>query len=133
MNQLKGHIDSVTTSGNLSLARIRVGRFLLSAVVIDTPESCAYLQERAEVQAVFKETEVVLGNQDLQGISLQNRLPGLVAAIEKGTLLSRVVLKTEVGEIASVVTSAAIGQLGLEVGSNATALIKTNEIMLSAC
>lgn len=133
MNQLQGHIESVDTSGSLSLARIRVGRYLLSAIVIDTPATCAYLHEGAAANVIFKETEVVLGAADVTGISLQNKLPGLVETVEKGTLLSRVVLKTEIGELASVVTTAAVKQLGLVQGSSATALIKTNEIMLSAC
>ena len=119
--------------GTVARVLIRnVGDLLLSAIIIDTPETLDYLAIGNKVMVVFKETEVVLGLDTEQQISLQNRIPGSVAAIERGTLLSRVTLDTAVGSIVSVITSNAVAQLGLEVGSAAVALVKTNEIMLSA-
>ncbi len=52
-------------------------------------------------------------------------------AIESGQLLSRLALKTAVGLIFSVITTKAVNQLQLQVGSEITAMVKTNEVMLT--
>ena len=132
MNQLRGIIEDLEVNNSLSLVRVRVGEQQLSAIVIDTPETLDWLRKGGDVGVVFKETEVVLGTDDGAAISLQNRIPGSVASIEQGQLLSRVVLDTSVGPIASVITSRAVTQLGLKEGASAVAFIKTNEVMLEA-
>lgn len=132
MNELRGTIETVEVSGSLSLVRVRVADLLLSAIVVDTPATLSYLHAGAEVAVIFKETEVVLGVGEAPTVSLQNRIPGTVKAVERATLLSRVVLDTAHGPIVSVITTRAVDQLGLAPGVPAMALIKTNEIMLSA-
>ena len=132
MNQFRGNIEGIEVSGSLSLVRVRVAEFLLSAIIIDTPDTLHYLEPGREVSVVFKETEVVLGTSSNLTVSLQNRIPGTVAAIEHGQLLSRVTLDTNLGPLVSVITSKAVTQLGFAEGSAAVALIKTNEMMLSA-
>lgn len=131
MNILSGNIKSITTSGELSLIQVECNALLLSAILIDTPETAPYLRQEQPVKVMFKETEVVLGKGTDFQISLQNRLEGTIMSIEKGTLLSKVILSTDCGNITSIITSRAIDQLELTTGSVATAMVKTNEIMLS--
>jgi molybdate transport system regulatory protein len=45
--------------------------------------------------------------------------------------LSKIVVESSVGNITSIITSNAVEQLQIKVGSQVTAMIKTNEIMLS--
>jgi molybdopterin-binding protein len=130
MNILHGKIESVSVQGYLSIVGIRVEHLSLSAIVIDTPETASYLKPGHAIRVVFKETEVIIGKGKRHDISLQNKLEGTVAALESGVLLSRVTVETAVGAIVSVITSRAVQQLGLEVGSGVTAMIKTNEVML---
>lgn len=131
MNILSGNIKSITTSGELSLIQVECNVLLLSAILIDTAETAPYLRQYQPVKVMFKETEVVLGKGTDFQISLQNRLEGTITSIEKGILLSKVILSTDCGNITSIVTSRAIDQLELTTGSVATAMVKTNEIMLS--
>ena len=133
MNTLSGTIESINVDGQLSLVHILVGTVRLTAVVIDTPQTAPYLQLGHAVQVLFKESEVVMGRSEELPVSLQNRFSGTVASIRSGGLLSKVRLDTPVGPIVSVITNKAVEQLGLREGMPATALIKTNEIMLAAC
>ncbi|MBI9064974.1 MAG: TOBE domain-containing protein [Marinilabiliaceae bacterium] len=131
MNVLTGQIETITIQGSLSLVRVLVDQIPLTAIVIDTPETAAYLVPDNVIKVIFKETEVIVGKGGDHQISLQNRLSGRIHAIETGQLLSRLVIDTHAGQVVSVITANAVEQLALKVGSEVTAMIKTNEIMLS--
>ncbi len=131
MNVLTGKIASVTPSGELSLIRVSCADVLITAIVIDTPETAPYLKTNTVVKLLFKETEVIIGKGIDHQVSLQNQLMGTIASLEKGTLLSKVTIMTKSGEVTSIITTSAVNQLDLTTGAPACAMIKTNEIMLS--
>ena len=131
MNTLSGKIESVAEKGSLSLVKVKVASVTLSAIVIDTHETAAYLQPGHAVKVVFKETEVIIGKGGQHEISLQNKLSGTIEKIETGELLAKLTLATEVGKVVSVITANAVKQLELGEGSEVVAMIKTNEMMLS--
>lgn len=131
MNTLKGIVESVTVKKSLSLVKIKAGPFHLTTIVIDTPESSPYLKSGNPVQVIFKETEVIIGKGNNHQISLQNKIKGTIETIESGELLCKVSLETEVGKIVSVITTNAVNQLQLKTGDEVTAMVKTNEVMLS--
>lgn len=127
MNILKGIIATVQVHGNLSLLHLVTGETPLKAVVIESPE---WLQEGAPVDVMFKETEVIIGTNEDHAISLQNRFLCTIEKVEKGELLSRLVMQHMEGKIVSVITTAAVRQLGLEAGKKVIAMVKTNELMI---
>ena len=131
MNTLKGKIAEVKVHESLSLVRVEVNGQLFSAIVIDTPDTVDYLQTGVNINLIFKETEVILARGNELNISLQNRFFGPVIAVESGDLLSKVVVNAKQGEITSIITTNAVRQLEIEVGTEVTALVKTNEMMLS--
>ena len=131
MNILKGHIDSIKVNGDLSIVKVRVGSSVFSTILIDTPETAPYLFVDNEVKIIFKETEVILGVGDMSGISLRNKMKGKVSHIESDTLLSKVSIDTEMGTITSIITSNAVKQLQIVQDMELTAMVKTNELMLS--
>lgn len=130
MNILKGEIETVKERNNLSLVSIKVGQIRLSSIVIDTSDTAPYLKPGNSVSVIFKETEVIIGKGKDHKVSLQNKLEGHVESIETGDLLSKLTLSTMVGKIISVITTNAVDQLHLKKGSEITAMVKTNEIML---
>ncbi len=132
MNTLKGHITDLTVDGTLTLVDAAVGDVHFSAIVIDTPDTAAYLKVGNGVEVVFKETEVIIGLPNVEGISLRNRVPGTIQKLQKGDLLSRLELQTDIGTVSSIITTNAVRALELEVGSEVVAMVKTNEVMLSA-
>lgn len=133
MNNLKGNIESITVQEKMSLVKVKSNQILFTVIVIDTPESASYLKEGNTVNLIFKETEVIIGKGTAFAISLQNRIVGKLKFIRHGALLSKLVVNTELGEIASIITSNAVNDLGLLVGDEVTVMVKTSEMMLSEC
>ena len=131
MNTIIGKIVSVESNGELSLVRMTSAGLKFTSIVIDTPQTAAYLKPENPVKIIFKENEVILANRADCSISLQNKMPGEIIKVESDKLLSKLVIKTPVGNITSIITSNAVKQLDLYLGKNIVAMVKTNEIMLS--
>ena len=131
MNILKGNIEAIKVSGDLSIITVKVANTNLTAIVIDTPKTDDYLQKGNPVKVIFKETEVIIGVGDVDGISLRNKLFGEVISIASDNLLSKLVINTDVGEITSIITSNSVKRLKIDIGTKLTAMVKTNELMLS--
>lgn len=131
MNILKGIIEKVSLSGSLTLLGIKVGDIPMSAIVIDTPETAPYLKPKGEITVVFKETEVIIAKGNTDQISMRNKFKGIIDVVESKELLSKLTIDTSVGKITSIITTNAVNQLELKKGIEVTAMIKTNEIMLS--
>ena len=133
MNELHGHIKNLEVSGNLSLMTVSVTKDCqIKAIVIDTPETASYLKEGKSIAVLFKETEVIIGIGNQSQISLQNQIAATILNIEQGRLLSKLLLKTEVGTITSIISTAAVKTLHLTENQNVFAMVKLNEIMLRA-
>ena len=67
----------------------------------------------------------------IEGLSARNQLRGTVVSLHGDGVLCEVVLRLGDGqEIVSVVTRSSAERLGLEVGGEATAVIKSTEVML---
>ncbi len=132
MNSLNGHIVEIEVSGSLSLVSVQIHEELrLKAIIIETPDTAAYLDIGHPIRVLFKETEVVIGNEGDHQISLQNRIPGTVSRIETGRLLSNVFVQTAAGESQAVISTNAVNQLDLQADTTVVAMIKLNEIMLA--
>lgn len=132
MNRFTGEISAIEQDESLALIQVRVGEFLFTAIVIDSPASASYLKIGGNIQLLFKETEVLIGRNIEAGfISLQNKIGCTIAGIEEGKLLSRVVLESNIGPLVSIITTHAVEQLKLNKGDKVLAMVKTNEIMLA--
>ena len=83
------------------------------------------------VKVLFKETEVIISKAANPDISLRNQVSGEINEIQSGEILSKVTLNTHIGNIISIITTKAVNSLQLKIGDKATAMIKTNEVMLS--
>lgn len=132
MNSLKGNIHNIEENGNLSLVTVKISPdILIKTIIVETPNSASYLREKHPINVLFKETEVVIGTDVDHDISLQNRIPGIICDIQKGALLSKIVIKTNVGLIESIISTRATNTLKLTLDQRVRAMIKLNEIMLA--
>lgn len=131
MNILKGHIENINQSGSLTIVHIRVKNTRVTAIVINAEEKSNYLKINHPVSVIFKETEVIIGKGKNHQISMQNKFEGSIENIESKELLSKLILETTAGKITSIITTNAVEELKLEKNSEITAMIKTNEIILS--
>ena len=116
----------------MSLVDVAVGRDIFTATLLETPATADYLLVGSEVTLLFKETEIALAKNLSGMISLRNRIPIIVQNIERGDILSAVILDYEGKRLVSVITSRAIDRLEIKLGDQLEALIKANEIALMA-
>ncbi len=131
MNTLAGAITSIKVSGNISLITINVNDIIFKTMVIETPVTASWLKIDNKINVIFKESEVVIGKGLEHRVSLQNKVPGRIIEIQKGELMSKITVDTSVGNIVAIISLDAVVQLNLQVGETVSAMIKTNEIMIS--
>jgi molybdopterin-binding protein len=62
--------------------------------------------------------------------SIRNRIPGTIREITSDKVLSEVVLDTEIGPVAAVVTTRSVNELGLKVGDSVFGLVKATNVSI---
>ena len=130
MNRLSGKIENIETKNSLSFVSIKVGTATLFAIVMQTLHNSPHLKIGNPIQVIFKATEVIISTGLVDHISLQNRLACKIYTIESGLLMSRLLLKTEIGMLISVIPTISVNRLELKVDSEITAMIKSNNLIL---
>jgi molybdate transport system regulatory protein len=132
MNRLPGRISAVETAGSIALVEVAVGTRRYTATLVGAGDDINAWQVDQPVTLLFKETEVSLAK-NLSGlISMRNRIPAVVTAIERGQLLTKVSLQTDGHTMASVITTKSSFTLQLAVGDEVEGLVKANEMGLVA-
>jgi molybdate transport system regulatory protein len=128
MNKLPGTIAQVETHGSIALVDVTVGARRFTATLAGASDEVAAWPAGMPVALLFKETEVALAK-NLSGlISMRNRLPATITAIERGRLLAKVTLDVDGHVVESVVTTRSSHALALAVGDAVEGLVKANEM-----
>ena len=63
-------------------------------------------------------------------LSTRNRLPGTITEIVKGEAATKVSLQVGDNHMVALITTESANELGLEVGSQVTALVKATDVMV---
>jgi len=130
MNKLAGIITQIQHSGAIMLVDVAVGKQGFSALLIESASHPDWLQTGNTIDLVFKETEVSLAKNLTGIISLRNRMKCKVISIERGGLLSKIILSFRDNTIISAITTRSVDALRLAIGEEVEALVKSNEISL---
>ncbi len=89
------------------------------------------LEEGKTAYAVFKASSVMFGSEPTFKISARNRVCGKVVKCEKGAVNASVAIETKAGNvITGSITNEAVEDLGLELGAEAVAYVKSTEVMV---
>ncbi|HEX7635090.1 MAG TPA: TOBE domain-containing protein [Noviherbaspirillum sp.] len=129
MNRLPATITAIEAHGSIALVEAAVGEQRFTATLIGAGDEVAAWHAGMAVTLLFKETEVSLAK-NLSGlISMRNRIPATVTAIERGKLLTKVTLAYDGSHvISSVITTRSSHTLNLAVGDAVEGLVKANEM-----
>jgi molybdopterin-binding protein len=130
MNQLSGKIKSIETDGSISLVSITAEHTEFFSLVIDTPQTAPYLKINNPIVLIFKETEMSVAKHLSGGISLRNRFPSIIRAIEPGKIVSKITLDFKGLVLYSIITTRSVHSLHLQVGDHVEGLVKSNEVSL---
>ena len=128
MNKLAGKITQIQQSGAIMLIDVDVDGHGFSAMLIDSSINHQWLLVGREITLPFKETEVSIAKDLLGKISMRNRLKCMVQAVNRGELLSSVLLENGQFSITSAITTRSVDSLQIKIGDEVEALIKANEI-----
>ena len=132
MNSLQGKITDINTQENLSVVTLKISNNIyLKTIIVDTCKTAPHLQKNANIEILFKETEVIINTNTNHKTSIENTIQGCVKSIQKGALLSKVMISTEIKDINAIVNTEALAKLHLKEELKVAILIKMNEIMIS--
>ncbi|HEY1477564.1 MAG TPA: TOBE domain-containing protein [Chthoniobacterales bacterium] len=60
--------------------------------------------------------------------SIRNEIPGTVKEIISDKVLSEIIVETAIGEMAAVITTRSVQDMGLKVGDRVAALVKATNV-----
>ena len=132
-NQIKGVVAEVKEGAVNGIVKVDAGEgnMISATISMDSIKDLGIVAGK-EVTAVIKATSVMMANGKLN-ISARNQLTGTVSAINEGAVNAIVKLDVPGGiGITSTISMEAVKDLGLEVGKEATAIIKATSVMISA-
>ena len=130
MNRLPGRIVQVEIAGSIALLDVEASGCRFAAMTVGASDEAAAWRIGMPVTLLFKETEVSLAK-NLSGlISMRNRIPATVIAVERGQVLTKVTLDFHGCELVSIITTRSSHSLSLEVGDQVEGLVKANEMTL---
>lgn len=128
MNRLPVTIAAVEVHGSIAIIDTAIGAHRFTATLVGATEEVASWAEGMQAALLFKETEVSLAK-NLSGlISMRNRIPATIQAIERGKLLTKVTLAFGDNLIESIITTRSSHALALAVGDQVEGLVKANEM-----
>lgn len=67
----------------------------------------------------------------IKAINVRNQFKGTIKEIVEGDVLSEIDVQTASGIVTSVITTRSVDGLGLQVGSEVVALVKSTEVSLA--
>ena len=67
----------------------------------------------------------------IQAINVRNQFRGRVKEIIRGDVVSEVDVETSSGIVTAVITTRSVDELGLKIGSEVVALVKSTEVSIA--
>jgi len=65
---------------------------------------------------------------DFMEQSIRNEIPGTVKEIISDKVLSEIIIETAIGEVAAIITTRSVQDMGLKVGDRVAALVKATNV-----
>ncbi|MBK5968877.1 MULTISPECIES: TOBE domain-containing protein [Thiorhodovibrio] len=132
-NQFHGKVVAVTTGAVNAEVRVALssGQEMVAIVTNESLKSLK-LEPNAAVIALFKASSVLVMTDD-SGVRLsaRNSLKGTVTALKKGPIHAEVTIGLPSGDqVQASITLDACDEMGLAVGTGATAVIKAPQVLL---
>ena len=62
--------------------------------------------------------------------SIRNEIPGTVKEIISDKVLSEIIVETAVGDVAAVITTRSVNDMGLKIGDQVAALVKATNVSI---
>jgi molybdate transport system regulatory protein len=137
-NQFPGSVAAVLLGGVMSTVKVRLdggapdsGLEITAAVTAEAARELA-LAEGVSVLVLFKSTEVAVATGPVPRLSIRNQIPGTVAGVEHGAVMTTVKIAVAGGgTLTAAITRDAAEDLDLTEGTDVTALVKSTEVSIA--
>ena len=128
-NQFPGVVQSVQEGAVNGIVKIDVKGTVVTATISMAAIKELGLAPGVPAIAVIKATEVMVGHGTFT-LSARNQFVGKVASVTKGAVNSIVKIDTPAFVITATISNAAVEELALEPGVDATAVVKATSVMV---
>lgn len=125
MNKILCTITDIISDGKVTLVSMCFKEHIFTAMLLDH-----HLEVGMRVNALFKESEVMICDSSYSKISARNRFVSKVLSVYKNKTIARVVFEFEGEVISSLVSAAAISELMITEGSIFGWFVKSSEVMI---
>ncbi|TQS44067.1 TOBE domain-containing protein [Cryptosporangium phraense] len=132
-NQFAGTVSAVAVGEVMSTVKVRLasGPEITAAITGEAVEELG-LAEGADVHVLIKSTEVAVATGPVSGISIRNQLPGVVADVDHGAVMTTVKITLGDGSLlTAAITRDGAEDLALTAGASVTALVKSTEVSVA--
>ncbi len=131
MNTLTAKLAEIISQGEVSYLVFDASAKKLACFVVETPQTNPELVIGAEVDLVFKETQVSLGlDIDSARVSISNVFSGKVVSVDKGKILSMVDVESDGLQISSLISTRSFERMDIKVGLEINALVKATDVSI---
>ena len=133
MSHLKATIEKIESVDDLNIVTFVCAGQKLQMVSLELPEE---IQPKVKVKLACKPIAVALAKPTMNAesfcsmLSYSNQLKVQIDAIERGKLLSSVLLRLGTFSLESIMSTDAVERLALKEGDKVIALIKANELSI---
>jgi len=130
MNTIFAIVTGFEQTGSIALLDVEMAGLHLTAMLVGTASKTPEWMPGMHVRVQFAEIDVALAKNMAGLVSLRNRLPAAVTAIEHGRILTKVTLNAAGNTLASLITTRAATALSLQVGDQVEMLIKSSALQV---
>ena len=127
MNSLRASIKEIRTIDNLTLVNLAISTQNIELWSLELPPSITIDDE---VDLLVKSTDIILSKHINRDISCTNQLEANIYSIEKGVLLSSIVLDIEGYKLESLISTFSFESMVLTKGDPIYALIPQSDISI---
>ena len=129
MNQIKASVTEIQSVENLNIVTFKVNNHSLKMMSLDLSN---VLVVGATVSLLFKPTTVAIAKNISGELSFSNQLEVKIVSMKVGELLASLKLTFDEYTLESIITSASVKRMGLEVGESVIALIKSSDLSMGS-
>jgi molybdate transport system regulatory protein len=126
LNRVFGEIVKIDYKDNFSVVEVNTKLGNLLVVVLETPETASYLKEMNYINLLFNPAELLIFK--IKDENLLNMFDCKIIEIEKGKLLSNILLEKNGIKLESIVLTKQVNKYNLKIGDKVFCHIKPASI-----
>ncbi|PAF47947.1 hypothetical protein BKH41_06695 [Helicobacter sp. 12S02232-10] len=127
MNKIPCIVENILYDEGIIFIKLAFANHFLSAMLLDGGHT---FYKGLQLNAVFKESEVMVCDPSYFKISARNRFVSKVLRTEVSCAIARVIFEFEGREISSLISAEAYKELGIDIGKVFGWFVKSSEVML---